>query len=128
MEQRRATGEGFDEAGLWRKLHRYALTAGREVIEKVLWLYYAAQSERTPAWAKSVVYGALVYFVLPIDAIPDLVPGVGYTDDLGALTAAVATVVSFIDDDVKRRASEKMKMWFGAFQEPDGTATESVET
>ena len=105
--------EEFNEAGFWRKVQRYALDAGREVIEKALWLYYAAQSARTPAWAKSVIYGALAYFVLPIDAIPDVVPAAGYTDDLGALAAAVATVISFIDDDVKACTRDTMKAWFG---------------
>ena len=118
----------FDESGFWNKIQRFARSAGGEVIEKALWLYYAAQSDRTPAWAKSVVYGALAYFVLPIDAIPDVIPGVGYTDDLGALTAAVATVISFIDDDVKRRASEKMKVWFGADHKPERVVTQHPET
>ncbi len=104
----------FDDTGFWRKVQRYALDAGREVIEKALWLYYAAQSARTPAWAKSVIYGALAYFVLPIDAIPDVIPAAGYTDDLGALAAAVETVITFIDDDVKARTRDTMQAWFGA--------------
>jgi uncharacterized membrane protein YkvA (DUF1232 family) len=55
---------------------------GREVIEKALWLYYAAQQPNTPLWAKTAIYGALGYFISPIDAIPDITPVIGYADDL----------------------------------------------
>lgn len=102
----------FDEAGFWVKLKRYAQRAGRELVEKTLWLYYAAQSPATPPWARSVIYGALAYFVLPIDAVPDLIPVVGFTDDMGALAAAVATVTMFIDEDVRAQARAKLSSWF----------------
>lgn len=104
--------EDFDHEGFWTKVRRVATRAGREVIEKALWLYYAAQSPATPAWARSVIYGALAYFVLPMDAIPDLIPVVGFTDDLGALAAAIATVSMYIDDDVKEKAKHTMARWF----------------
>lgn len=103
----------FDEDSFWEKVRRFAGSAGREVIEKALWLFYAAQSPNTPDWAKSVIYAALAYFVLPIDAIPDLIPLAGFTDDLGALTAAVTSVALFIDDEVKERARKQMVTWFG---------------
>ena len=77
-----------------------------------MWLYYAAQREDTPAWAKAVIYGALGYFILPLDAIPDVMPGIGYTDDLGVLGAAITTVASYIDDSVKELAREKIAEWF----------------
>lgn len=104
--------DDFDEQSFWNKVSGYARTAGRGVIEKSLWLYYAAQSPNTPKWAKSVIYGALAYFVLPVDAIPDLIPLVGFTDDLGALAAAVASVAMYIDDDVREAARRKMSDWF----------------
>lgn len=105
--------DDFDDKSFWSKVSRYALVAGREVVEKSLWLYYAAQSSNTPQWAKSVIYGALAYFILPVDAIPDIIPLAGFTDDLGALAAAVASVAAYIDDDVRERAKEKMADWFG---------------
>jgi uncharacterized membrane protein YkvA (DUF1232 family) len=110
--------EDFDEKSFWDKVSGYARLAGREVIEKSLWLYYAAQSPRTPKWAKSVIYGALAYFVLPVDAIPDLIPLVGFTDDLGALAAAVASVAMYIDDDVKEKTRLKMAVWFDNHHRP----------
>ncbi|HCL3894797.1 TPA: DUF1232 domain-containing protein, partial [Pseudomonas aeruginosa] len=76
-------------------------------------LYYAAQTPQTPAWAKATIYGALGYFILPVDAIPDVLPGVGYTDDLGIIAAAITAVSMYITEDVKRQASQKLQDWFG---------------
>jgi uncharacterized membrane protein YkvA (DUF1232 family) len=105
--------EVFDDSSFWDKVTHFAKKAGREVIEKALWLYYAAQRPETPVWAKSVIYGALAYFVLPVDAIPDMVPVVGFSDDLGALAAAIGSVAMYITDDVKEQARAKLEAWFG---------------
>jgi len=102
----------FDDSGFWSKVKNFAVTAGREVIEKALWLYYAAQAPETPVWAKTAIYGALAYFMMPLDAIPDVMPVVGYTDDLGTLAAAVTTVSMYITADVKAQAQQKLVDWF----------------
>lgn len=106
----------FSDDGFWNKVVNYAKAAGKEVIEKALWLYYTAQSPATPAWAKGVIYGALGYFILPVDAIPDIAPVAGYTDDLGVLGSAIAAVSMYIGEDVKRLAKQKLKEWFGEQQ------------
>lgn len=113
LEQVRRYARHFDDARLWDKIRKYAKRAGYEVLEKALWLYYAAQKPETPAWARATAYGALGYFILPTDAIPDILLGAGYTDDLGALTLAVATLISFIDDDVRRKTARQLQRWFG---------------
>lgn len=112
-EQMRAYGSHYDDSRLWDKLRRYAQRAGYELLEKALWLYYAAQRPDTPAWARATAYGALGYFILPTDAIPDWLFSVGLTDDLGALALAVATLVEYIDDDVRAQARERLRQWFG---------------
>lgn len=104
--------DDFDDGGFWSKVRNFAVTAGREVIEKALWLYYAAQGPATPVWAKTAIYAALAYFVMPLDAIPDVLPVVGYTDDLGTLAAAVTTVSMYITSDVKAQAQQKLTDWF----------------
>jgi uncharacterized membrane protein YkvA (DUF1232 family) len=104
--------QSFDDTGFWNKVTTFAKAAGREVIEKALWLYFAAQRPETPLWAKTAIYGALAYFVMPLDAIPDIVPLAGYTDDLAALAAALASVAMYVDDDVKERAQAKLSAWF----------------
>jgi uncharacterized membrane protein YkvA (DUF1232 family) len=102
----------FDDQGFWDKVKHFALAAGREVIEKALWLYYTAQAPRTPLWAKTAIYAALAYFVLPFDAVPDLIPVVGYTDDLATLAAVIGAVSMYITSDVKAQAEQKLADWF----------------
>ena len=72
------SADEHSDSGCWEKLKKYAKKAGRGVIEKALWLYYAAQEPATPIWARTAIYGALAYFLSPIDAIPDVSPIVGY--------------------------------------------------
>ena len=105
--------DAYSEEKFWHKLRDYALAAGREVVEKALLLYYAAQEEKAPAWAKATIAGALGYFIVPLDAITDLTPAVGYADDLGVLVLALAAVATYINDDVRARTAEKMRDWFG---------------
>lgn len=102
----------YSPARFWGKLEPRVRSFGRELLEKALCLYYAAQSSSTPAWAKRVIYGALGYFIFPLDAIPDLAPLIGYTDDLGVLAAALATVAIYITPEVKAQAHDKLDQWF----------------
>lgn len=108
-----SNSSNFDDESFWEKLKNFAKAAGREVIEKALWLYYAAQQPETPMWAKTVIYSALAYFIMPLDAIPDPIPVVGYTDDLGAIGAALVTCAAYVNEKVKDLASAKLRDWFG---------------
>jgi uncharacterized membrane protein YkvA (DUF1232 family) len=105
--------KAYSEAGFWEKLKHYAKTAGREVVEKALLLYYAGNEEDAPAWAKATIIASLGYFIAPIDAIVDLTPAVGYADDLGVLALALAAVATYINDNVRTRTAQKMTEWFG---------------
>ena len=104
----------YTETSFWDKLKNFALKAGSEVIEKALFLYYAAQRPETPTWARTVIFGALAYFISPVDAIPDVIPVAGFTDDLGALAAAIGVVSMYITDEVKAQARQKLNQWFGS--------------
>lgn len=103
----------YSNTRFWAKISHVFKRAGYELLEKALWLHYAAQRPDTPRWARMTAYGALGYFILPFDAIPDWLFGFGLTDDLGALTLAVATISQYIDDDVRQRATAKLDSWFG---------------
>lgn len=105
--------DAYREASLWRKLARQAGRAGRGVVEMALQLHYAARRPDTPAWARRTAYGALAYFILPLDAVPDWLLAVGYTDDLAALSLAVATLAAYIDEDVRAQARARLRAWFG---------------
>lgn len=102
----------YSEPRFREKLARVARAAGRELVEKALWLYFAARRPETPRWARATVYAALAYFVVPLDAIPDLAPVAGYTDDISVLGLAVVTIAAYIDDGVKARTRRVLGRWF----------------
>ena len=105
--------EAYSDDGFWDKLKHYAKSAGKEVVEKALLLYYAGNEESAPAWAKATVVASLGYFIAPLDAIVDLTPAVGYADDLGVLVLALAAVATYINDNVREKTAVKMVQWFG---------------
>jgi uncharacterized membrane protein YkvA (DUF1232 family) len=74
-------------------------------------MYYSATDPDTPRWAKATIYGALGYFISPLDGIPDLLPVVGYSDDLGILLAAVAAVAAYIKDEHTVKAQATLSQW-----------------
>ncbi len=96
---------------------KYAIKAGRECVELALQLYYALQSPETPIWAKNVIYGALGYFILPLDVIPDFLPIIGFVDDYVVLVLARRTVAKYITDEMKNKAKDKVNEWFGEEKE-----------
>jgi len=103
---------GYTRKSLWRKVTKFAGRAGREVIEKVLLLFYVSQSEHLPKRFKIMVVTALTYFVSTIDAIPDITPVLGFADDLGVLTAAVAALATWINPQVRAKVDDKLKAIF----------------
>jgi len=105
-------GIEYSDKSFWDKLKAYALIAGREVVEKALILYYTARAPATPAWAKATIIGALGYFISLIDAIPDLTPIIGYTDDLGVMVAALAVVAASVTPEIRAQAKQKLSEWF----------------
>lgn len=102
----------FTDKSFWKKVADGAKAAGREIIEKALTMYYAAMDRDTPVWAKTVLIGALGYFICPVDAIPDAIPVAGYTDDAGAIAAALSIVAVHIKPEHKDSAKNKADEWF----------------
>ena len=113
QQDKHALANTYSEQRFWDKVRHSLKTAGIEVIRKCLLLYYAAQKPETPLWAKTAVYSALAYFILPIDAIPDVLPAAGYADDLLVLTAAIVSISLYVDEEVERQAEHKLREWFG---------------
>ncbi|GGA80600.1 YkvA family protein [Ornithinibacillus halotolerans] len=105
--------EHYSDDKLWSKIGKFAKKAGSSVIYVVLILYYTLQKPEVPKKVKATIVGALGYFILPIDLIPDVAFGAGFIDDLGILTAALLQVAVYVDDEVKAKAREKLEKWFG---------------
>lgn len=105
--------KNYSEDGLKDKLTRIARKAGIKVVYAVLVAYYAVQSDALSFGDKARLYGALGYFILPVDLIPDTFIGMGYTDDLAALLFVLRTVSDNITPEVKSKAEERLRTWFG---------------
>jgi len=102
----------YSDSNFWAKVKGYARSAGEGVLEPALKMYHAALDSDTPAWARATIIGSLGYFISPVDAIPDIVPVVGYADDLGVLVAALATTAAHIKDEHVKKAKETLAQWF----------------
>ena len=105
----------YSERGLMNKLSTMARKAGIKAVYAVLLLYYALQSPNTSTKDKSIIYGALGYFILPLDLVPDFIPLAGFGDDLGALIWALSRVLANITDEVRQQARLKLRDWFGDY-------------
>lgn len=102
----------FEEKKFWNKLPKFAQKLGVKTVYTALLLYYAYKRKETPKWAKRIVLGSLGYLLAPIDAIPDLTPFIGFTDDLSILTLGLVAIAGNINDEVKNNARKKLKKWF----------------
>jgi uncharacterized membrane protein YkvA (DUF1232 family) len=76
----------------WAKAKRVA--ARLPFAEDLLAAYYCAFDQKTPFQVKATLVGALAYFVLPFDAVPDILPLVGFGDDAAVLIAAIRMVAA----------------------------------
>jgi uncharacterized membrane protein YkvA (DUF1232 family) len=90
------------QRGFWRKTRRVA--ARLPFAEDLLAAYYCAFDRATPLQVKATLVGAIAYFVLPLDAIPDVLPVLGFTDDAVVLATAIKLVSSSIRPEHKEAA------------------------
>jgi len=111
--------ERFSESFFWKTLSRYARKIGLKTVYTALLLFYAYRQPETPGWAKNIILGTLGYLLSPFDAIPDLSPIIGYTDDIGVLSFGLVTVAGYVNDKVRGQAREKIKKWFGDNEQPE---------
>lgn len=102
----------YSEETFWKKILDYAKNAGSEVVYKALILYYSLQSNTTIK-ERTLIIGALGYFIFAVDLIPDLTPIVGYTDDFSIILAAI-NLLTNIDDEVIKQSQEKLHTVFKA--------------
>ncbi len=107
----------FQKTRFWKKWGEYLQRFGQKSLYTILLLYYAYERPETPFWAKSMVMGMLGYLLTPIDAIPDLTPILGYTDDFGILSFGLVTIACYIDKNVRKTAREKLNTWFADLDE-----------
>nr|WP_303705508.1 YkvA family protein [Brevundimonas naejangsanensis] len=93
--------------GFWPKMRR---TAARiPFAQQAVAAWYAAQDRKTPLAAKGLILGALAYFVMPVDAIPDIFAGIGFTDDAAVIAAVLATLGAHLKPRHHDQAAQALK-------------------
>lgn len=109
----------YDVEKFWKKLRRSLRRMGAKAVYYALLLYYALQDPQISRKDKGMILGALGYFLLPLDLMPDFLPAIGYTDDIAALAFAVYKVINCITPLVKGQAEAKVYEWFGDVDQGD---------
>lgn len=104
------------EQGFWDKVRR---TLGRvPFVEEAVAAYYCALDPKTPFQVKAILLGALAYFVMPADMIPDFIAGLGFTDDAVVLALAIRSVAPAITERHRDKARAALH--------PDGSDREAA--
>ena len=94
------------ERRFWPKLRRSV--ARIPFADQLLSLYFAARDPHTPTRAKGMMLAALAYFVLPVDAIPDVLVGIGFTDDAAVIAAVIAILSAHIRSSHREAARQAL--------------------
>ena len=102
----------FTDSKFWEKMKEVAKKVGLKVTSYALILYYVLEKDEVPLKDKIIITGALGYFILPIDLIPDFIAIAGYTDDVAGMLFAIKKCMNYVDDEIKEKVSAKLISWF----------------
>lgn len=107
----------YSDSQINDKIAKVAKKAGATIIYPVLLLYNLLKSPNTPAKDKMLIIGPLAYFVLPADLIPDVILGLGYTDDGLAIMTCIKTLTSSITKEIQQETQGMCKELVGEVDE-----------
>ena len=102
----------YTEPKLFSKIGKVFRKAGMKAIYYVLLLYYVLKDPGTPLKHKAIILGALGYFILPTDLLPDIIPLLGFTDDIVALAACIKAVTENVTPAIRQKAVSRLSEWF----------------
>lgn len=103
-----ARRESEVRTAFWGKVRKVAVRV--PFLEELIAVYYCAMDRATPLRVRGMLLAALAYFILPADAVPDLIAGLGFTDDAAVFWAAFSAVKTHIQDrhrDAAARALDR---------------------
>lgn len=107
-------GTYYSDNRFWKKVERVAKKVGATVLLPVFTLYYMLQDDKVSLQHKAYIVGALGYFILPIDLIPDgILPVIGFTDDIAVMTLVLKLVKDSITPEIKARANAGYRRLLG---------------
>ncbi len=100
--------DSYSDEKFWDKITQMPETAGCSVLRVAFTLYALLKESSTPLWAKTAIIGALGYLICPVDAVPDIMPGVGFADDVAVMTLVVSQLYGFINDDIRKKVDSML--------------------
>ena len=103
----------YNDSSFLDKVTKYGKLIGITALYKAVQLWFVLQKPDVPARTKAVIMGALGYLIAPLDFLPDLLPVLGYTDDMVAITFALIKVQGYIDEEVERKSKKLLTKIFG---------------
>ena len=119
LEEATSYSKYYDDKRFWRKVRRIAQKVGGSVLKPVLLLFYMMKSDSVSLKDKAYIVGALGYFVLPIDIVPDFLTGLGYTDDLAVITLLIKYLKDNITPEIEMRVDAKIHDLMGTKEEQE---------
>lgn len=102
-----ATRDQYVRAGFWDKLR--SVVRHIPFAETAVAAFYCATDQRTSTHVRLTLMGALAYFILPIDIIPDFIPLLGFTDDAAVLALAIKIVGDHITEEHRQKARDTLQ-------------------
>lgn len=107
-------GSYYSDNRFWKKIEWVAKKVGATVLLPVFTLYYMLQDDKVSLQHKAYIVGALGYFILPIDLIPDgILPIIGFTDDIAVMTLILKLVDTSVTPEIKARANARVSEIMG---------------
>lgn len=116
LEKLEEYGQHYSPQILFLKLARVAKNAGIKIVYYVLLLYYALMYGNLNVKEKSIIIGALGYFISPIDLIPDLLP-LGYSDDLALIVFVITKMKNSFTPEIRKMAEDRLRKYFDNIDE-----------
>ena len=107
--------KNFSDEGFWSKVKKYAVKLGVKPLYLALLLYYSIP--KASYLDKAIIIGTLGFLISPLDLILDTIPVIGLADDVAALMFAYSRVKHNIDDEIRKKAKEKLSSLLGNYDE-----------
>lgn len=101
----------YDEIQLFNKLKVVGGKIGSQIVYSVLIMVILLSDSKIPIKVRIIIMAALGYLILPTDLVADMIPALGFTDDIAFLTYAISNAHEYITPEIRNRAKEKLGHW-----------------
>jgi uncharacterized membrane protein YkvA (DUF1232 family) len=104
----------YTESRFWQTLRNATKAMGSAALRPALELYFVMAAPETPLAAKATAVAALAYLICPLDVIPDMLPGIGWTDDIAVMLGALRTLRAHNTPAIQEKARDAAERFMTA--------------